>query len=89
MENIALKEDGGLKLYELGYLLSPTIVEEDLSKECGKIKEALGTDAFVASELEPKIKELAYPMEKQISGKKIFLKQAISGPFISRLNPET
>ncbi len=70
MENIALKEDGGLKLYELGYLLSPTIVEEDLSKECGKIKEALGTDAFVASELEPKIKELAYPMEKQISGKK-------------------
>ncbi len=87
MENIALKEDGGLKLYELGYLLPPAIAEEDLSKECGKIKEALGADAFVVSELEPKMKELAYPMEKVISGKKNIFENTYFGSIYFQAEP--
>lgn len=87
MENIALKEDGSLKLYEVGYLLSPTIALESLSKECGKIKEALGADAFVASELEPKMKELAYHMEKESSGKKNIFENAYFGSIYFQAEP--
>lgn len=87
MENIALKDDSSLKIYEVGYLLFPTIAEENLSKECGAIKEALGTGAFVASELEPKMKELAYPMTKVISGKKNVFENAYFGSIYFQTEP--
>ena len=87
MENIALKDDNSLKIYEVGYLLLPTITEEDLSKECGVIKEALGVGSFVASELEPKMKELAYPIKKVISGKKNIFENAYFGSIYFQAEP--
>ncbi len=87
MENIALKEDQGLKLYELGYLLSPAITEEDLSKESGVVKESLGIGALIVSELEPKIKELSYQMERIVSGKKNIFANAYFGSIYFQADP--
>lgn len=89
MENITLRDDGNLKIYELGYLLSPTITEENLSKETGAVKEALGTGSFVISELEPKMKEIAYQMEKTISGKKNIFETAYFGSVYFQAEPES
>ncbi len=89
MENIALREGDGLKLYELGYLLSPVITEEDLPKEAGAVKEALGGGVFIVSEVDPKMKELAYPMEKVASGKKNIFETAYFGAVYFQAEPSS
>jgi len=65
-----VKEEG-MRVYELGYLLVPTISEENLASEVGILKDALETfSAVTISEEYPKLIELAYKMNKVIANKK-------------------
>lgn len=66
----SLKREG-VKLYEVGYLLLPTIAEEKLQLEIDGIKSVIeGAGGVFVSEGSPQTKVLTYPMEKAISGKK-------------------
>ena len=65
-----VKEEG-MRVYELGYLLVPTISEENLASEVGALKDILEAQgAVTVSEEYPKLTELAYTMDKVISNKK-------------------
>ena len=56
------------RVYELGYLLVPTISEENLPVAYGNLKEVLATlHAGIISDEMPKMRELAYPMRKVTS----------------------
>ncbi|HEY4493907.1 MAG TPA: 30S ribosomal protein S6 [Candidatus Paceibacterota bacterium] len=61
-------EEGDARVYELGYLLVPTIAPEDLSIHYGDLKEAVSSfgGEAIADEM-PKMIPLAYPMTKVIS----------------------
>ncbi len=64
---INTKEDG-FEVYELGYLLVPTIAEEDLPMHYGNLREVItSSGASVISDEMPKMMTLAYPMQKVIS----------------------
>ena len=58
-------EDASPRVYELGYLLVPSIKEEDLSVSYGDIKELVSSfgGEIITDEM-PKTIELAYPMQK-------------------------
>ena len=60
--------DGNSKVYELGYLLVPSIKEEDVSVNYGNLKELVSSfgGEIIADEM-PKAISLAYTMLKVIS----------------------
>jgi len=67
--------EGGIsQVYELGYLMLPTISEEELPVEVGKIKSIVDAVAPITiSEEYPKMTPLAYSMRKRFEdGYKIF-----------------
>ncbi len=66
---VVQKEDSGLKVYEVGYLLVPTIPGEDIPKAYGDMKELItGTfKGHIISDDMPKMMNLAYTMVKVIS----------------------
>lgn len=57
------------RIYEVGYLLLPTISEADVPREVTALKDILdqGKAAIIAEEF-PKTRPLAYPMRKHIGG---------------------
>lgn len=61
-------EDTNSKVYELGYLLVPSIKEEDVPVSYGKLKELISsfTGEIVSDEM-PKMTSLAYSMQKVTS----------------------
>ncbi len=64
----ANEKEIGSEVYELGYLLVPTISEEDLPMQYGNLKELLGSlGALVISDEMPKIISLTYGMQKVIA----------------------
>jgi ribosomal protein S6 len=70
MENEALStgEDTNSRVYELGYLLVPTIAEEDVSINFGNIKDVVSSfGGEVISDEMPRMMNLAYPMQKVTS----------------------
>ena len=70
MENDVSKEeqDGVNRVYELGYLLVPTIKEEDLGVNYGNLKELVASSGGeIISDEMPKTINLAYSMSKVIS----------------------
>ena len=68
-ENELDKEDSGSRVYELGYLLVPTIAGEDIPKTYGDLKELIMATfhGVIISDEIPKMITLAYPMQKVIS----------------------
>ena len=63
--------DQNAKVYELGYLLLPTVSTENLGSEIEKIKKALSAlKATPIFDEPPKLIDLAYEMERVISNKK-------------------
>ncbi|MBI2627562.1 30S ribosomal protein S6 [Candidatus Nomurabacteria bacterium] len=70
MENDTLKEEqeGVSRVYELGYLLVPTIKEEDVSVNYGNLKELISSfgSEIITDEM-PKMINLAYSVRKVIS----------------------
>ena len=67
-EAVAEKGDTKGKVYEVGYLLVPTIREEDLAAAYGNLKETVSSfgGEVIADEM-PKMMNIAYPMVKVVS----------------------
>jgi ribosomal protein S6 len=63
-----IKETGNERIYELGYLLVPTISEEDLPVSYGNLKDTVSSfgGAVISDEM-PKMIPLAYQMVKVVS----------------------
>ena len=62
------EENSDSKVYEVGYLLVPTIAEEDASVHFGDLKELISSlGGNVISDEMPKMIPLAYPMQKVMS----------------------
>lgn len=64
-----ISEDANSKVYELGYLLVPTLAQEDVPQIYGDLKELIAATfhgEIIADEM-PKMINLAYPMQKVIS----------------------
>ena len=59
-------EDIAQRVYEVGYLIVPTVSEEELPREVTALKDALEKEKVsVISEEFPKFRPLAYPMQKR------------------------
>ncbi|MCR4331020.1 MAG: 30S ribosomal protein S6, partial [Patescibacteria group bacterium] len=56
-------------IYELGFLLVPTIPEEKTGEEVSKVKDAVGESGLVISGGDAAMITLAYPMTKALGGK--------------------
>lgn len=76
----ATSEEGLPRIYEAGYLITPTIPEEAVGGEVVKLRELIGKfGGSVVTEEDPKLRELAYEMEKVISHKKEIFRNAYFG----------
>jgi ribosomal protein S6 len=63
-----IKEDTNSKVYELGYLIVPTIKEEDVVVNYGNLKELVTSfSGEIITDEMPKMINLAYSMQKVIS----------------------
>lgn len=83
------EETGEPRVYELGFLLLPTILEEELAGKVAQIKER-GADrggVFLSEEF-PKRIGLAYPIAKIIEGKRSIFGNAYFGSLKYKLSPE-
>lgn len=67
-EENEVSEDANFKVYELGYLLVPTIAEEDIAIHYGNLKElVLSFEGEIIADEMPKMITLAYAMQKVTS----------------------
>jgi ribosomal protein S6 len=63
--------ENGLKLYEVGFHLVPTLSEEQVVEEVAEIKAIIEKNkGTIASEETPKLRNLAYPIAKVTAGVK-------------------
>jgi len=63
--------DSKMSVYEVGYIMLPSIAEENLAGEVAEFKESLGGKGLVfISDEYPKMLELAYEMSRSIENKK-------------------
>lgn len=68
-KEVGREEEKENRIYEVGYLLLPTLAAEDVPREVTAIKDLLEkAGAAVISEEFPKFRALAYGMRKQIGG---------------------
>jgi len=70
-EGVVEEKDGSLSVYEVGYLMLPTIAEENLGGEVTSFKDMFTENGatFISDEY-PKLIELAYEMSRSIENKK-------------------
>jgi ribosomal protein S6 len=68
---MAETEEARMTVYEVGYIMVPTIAEESLAVEVTTFKDSLAKEGatFIADEF-PKMTELAYEMARSIANKK-------------------
>lgn len=67
-------------IYEVGYLIIPTVGEDTLAPEVSKLKETLaGVDAKVIGDEYPALIALQYEMTKRIDTKNVRFEQAYFG----------
>ena len=77
------------RIYEIGYLLTPNIPEEKLGEEVSRMKATLEKrEAFVISDEFPKMRVLAYVIEKSAAGKNEKYQNAYFGHIKFETNPE-
>ena len=68
--------------YELGYLLLPTISEEDLPGEAAHVREMIEKNGTIISGAAPIEKHLAYEITKRVGVKNLRFQKAYFGHFI-------
>ena len=68
LDKNTIEENVNSRVYELGYLLVPTIAEEDVSVVFGNLKELISSlgGVFISDEM-PKLMPLAYRMVKVVA----------------------
>ncbi|MEZ4102963.1 MAG: 30S ribosomal protein S6 [Candidatus Paceibacterota bacterium] len=77
-------------IYEIGYNLIPTISEEEVAKEVGKIKEQINSlGGLVISDEYPNQIKLAYEMTKEIDNKNVRFNSAYFGWIKFEMSPES
>ncbi len=66
-----MEKEAKMTVYEVGYLLVPTIAEENVGGEVTNLKDMLASNGaqFISDEF-PKMMELAYQMSRDIANKK-------------------
>ena len=70
-ENVSEEKEARVSVYEVGYLLVPSIPEENLGGEVTALKDLfLENGAVFISDEYPKLIELAYEMSRSINNKK-------------------
>ena len=75
-----ISEDTNVRVYELGYLLVPSLSEEDTPVTFGNLKELISSlGGMVISDEIPKMLNLAYPMVKVIDNLRNKFKTAYFG----------
>lgn len=75
-----IEGDINSRVYELGYLLAPTLSEENIPVEFGNLKELVSSlGGLTVSDEMPKILPLAYPMVKVIANLRHKFKTAYFG----------
>jgi ribosomal protein S6 len=63
-----ITEEGNSRVYELGYLLVPTLSEEEVPAAFGDLKELVSSfEGITISEEMPKMMTIAYPMVKVVA----------------------
>lgn len=77
-----------MNIYELGYLLVPTIPEEQTGECVVKIRDVIEQSGFIVSENNPEELVLSYEMSKSIKGKKQRFSKAYFGALIFRIPAE-
>ena len=83
------EKDIDSRIYEVGYLLVPTISEEDLSVHYGNLKELVAsTGGDVVSDEMPKMIDLAYPMFKTLQNVRNKFTSAYFGWVKFSMDPE-
>ncbi len=89
-ENTETKvEVGSNRVYELGYLFVPGILEENVAAEATALKDlVLSFGALPISEEYPRLIELAYEMEATINNKKEYFTTGYFGWLKFDLDPE-
>lgn len=61
-------EKAETRIYEIGYLIMPTVPEAEISREVTALKDILDTERVaIISEEFPKLRQLAYVMQKRAS----------------------
>lgn len=76
------------RIYEIGYLLSPAIRDEDLEARATDLKESLiKLGATVISEGNPEFIDLAYEMSRVIENKRVRFNQGYFGWFKIEIDP--
>lgn len=74
------KDVGDLEVYEIGYNLLPTVLEEDIHSEVSKIHDLISkNDGVIVSEGAPQLRQLAYEMIKKVDTKNLKFNKAYFG----------
>ena len=70
-ENISEEKEFRMNVYEVGYIMVPTVAEENVGQEVTSFKDILTENGavFISDEY-PKLIELAYEMSRSINNKK-------------------
>lgn len=67
-----IKHEGRSKVYEIGYLVLPTVPEEHVGQEVQKVKALIeSAGGSLITEDFPKLRQLAYTMKKHIGGRNL------------------
>lgn len=78
------------KVYEIGFLMSPAVRDEDLTARFDELKESLtATGATLISEGNPEFIDIAYEMSKVIENKRVRFNQGYFGWVKIEANPAT
>lgn len=84
-----LEAEEELKVYELGYLIVPTVPEEHLAGEVQKIKDVIVREkGTLVSDESPKLRTLAYTIVKHVAGRNIKCDRAFFGWIKFIMRPE-
>ena len=76
------------RIYEVGFLVTPSIPEESIKQEFQKTKEKIiEAGGLIISEGNPEMKSLAYTLEKKVEGVLSKFDQAYLGYIRFELNP--
>jgi ribosomal protein S6 len=75
-----MSQDTHTRLYELGYIITPTTTESDVAGVVSSLKQAIeALSGQVTTESTPEFIDLAYTMEKNIGSKKMKWSQGYFG----------
>ena len=89
MENINESEEANSRIYEVGYLLVPTVSEENMPVNCGNLKDLIvSMSGEIIFDEMPKMITLAYAMSKVVQNVRSKFDSAYFGWIKFEINPD-